>query len=327
MRRMTWILFLCAAAYSAGFQSADLLKLRSVGTVQFSPDGLHLAYTVTRNDGPRQSISQLWIMTLADRQSICLSAGDEPSGNPEWSPDGRWIAYSGRLGDRRGLIVAHPDGSGKRFLAAMEGTNSPLPTTGKTVAWSPDSKQIAYVSARPGPETADAGGDPAVITRYLYKPTATEGNSHFNDNKRLHIFAVDLSTGQSRQLTDGPHHEHSIEWSPDGREIAFVSNREQNEDQFFNYDLFALNPSSGEIRRITATESAEYRPHWSPDGKTIAYQANKRGLTDLETNMEDTHVWLVDRNGANRREIGVAIDDRQGDPGWSADGSSLFVTV
>jgi len=328
MFRIPLMLLACAAAaYPTGFQSTDVQKLRSVGTVKFSPDGSRLAYTITRNDGPRKSFGQLWIMTLVDGKSICLSAGDEPSGSPEWSPDSQWIAYSGRLGDHRGLMVARPDGTGKRFLAAMESTNSPLPTTGRTVTWSPDSQQIAYVSAQPGPETADATGDPIVITRYLYKPTASEGDSHFNDNKRLHIFAIDLATGQSRQLTNGTHHEHSIEWSPDGKEIAFVSNREQNEDQFFNYDLFALNPTNGEIRRITATESAEYRPHWSPDGKTIAYEATKRGLTDLETTMEDTHVWLIDPDGKNRREVGADIDNRQGEPGWSADGRSLLVTV
>ena len=130
------------------------------------------------------------------------------------------------LGDKSGLIVARPDGSDKKYLGPLEGTNAPLPTTGKITAWSPDSKQIAYVSATPGPETADATGDPIVITRYLYKPTAAEGNSHFNDNKRLHIFVVDVATGKSRQLTNGIHYEHSIDWSPDGREIAFISNRE-----------------------------------------------------------------------------------------------------
>ena len=106
---------LCAlTCYPAGFQSADLVKLRSVGTVQFSPDGSRLAYTITRNDGPGRPFGQLWIMTLSDRKSIPLSAGDESSSDPEWSPDGKWIAYSGRLNGKSGLIAAHPDGSGKK---------------------------------------------------------------------------------------------------------------------------------------------------------------------------------------------------------------------
>ena len=327
MFRSCLLILACSSAYSTGFQSADFQKLRSVGTVQLSPDGSQVAYTVIRSDGPRRPITQLWVMTLADGKSTCFSSGDESSSNPEWSRDGKWIVYSGRLGNRRGMILARRDGSGKKFLAAIDGTNSPLPTTGKTIAWSPDSKLIAYVSAQPGPETAEASGDPIVITRYLYKPTATEGNSHFNDNKRLHIFLIDPVTGQTRQLTSGTHHEHSIEWSPDGREIAFISNREDNEDQFFNYDLFALDPSNNKIRRITATESAEYKPHWSSDGKTIAYLATKRGLTDLETTMEDTHVWLIDADGRNRREFGAGIDNRQGEAGWSSDGRAVLFTV
>ena len=314
-------------AAAAGFQSSDFLKLRSVGNVQLSPDGSRVAYTVTRNDGPRKPIGQLWIMTIADGKTVCLSAADEPSGNPEWSPDGKWIAYTGKVGDKSGLSLARADGSGKRFLTAMESTNAPLPTTGRTVTWSPDGKQIAYVSAQPGPEAADATGDPIVITRYLYKPTAGQGDTRFNDNKRLHIFVLDVATGASRQLTNGTHYEHSIEWSPDGKEIAFISNREPNEDQFFNYDLLALNPVNGEMRRLTATESAEYRPHWSPDGKTIVYEATKRGLTDLETTMEDTHVWLIDADGKNRRELGASIDNRQGEPSWSSDGRWVYFTV
>jgi dipeptidyl aminopeptidase/acylaminoacyl peptidase len=266
-------------------------------------------------------------MTLASGQSICLSAGDDASDELVWSPDGQWIAYSGKLEGKSGLVVAHADGMGKRFLAETRGTNSPLPTTGNTLTWSPDSKRIAYVSAQAGPETADAEGDPMVITRYLYKPTAGEGNSHFNDNRRLHIFVMDVAGGKSKQLTSGTHYEHSVDWSPDGKEIAFISNREPNEDQFFNYDLLTLDVVTGEMRRLTSTENAEYRPHWSPDGKTIAYEATKRGLTDLETTMEDTHVWLIDADGKNRRDLGAAIDNRQGQPGWSADGRSVLFTV
>ena len=58
-------------------------------------------------------------------------------------------------------------------------------------------------------------------------------------------------------------------------------------------------PRTGETRQMTATESAEYRPHYSPDGKSIIYEATKRGLTDRETTMEDTHVWS---DGRERKE-------------------------
>jgi dipeptidyl aminopeptidase/acylaminoacyl peptidase len=325
LMRKTVLLIVAAAAtlLGSGFQSVDLLKLRSVGGVKFSPDGTKLAYIVSRNDTGGRGTSQLFVMTLADRKTVGLSSGDEPSSDPHWSPDSQWIAYSGK----DGLIIAHSDGTGKRALTKLEGTNSPLPTTGARVAWSPDGKQLAYVTALPGPETADATGDPVVITRYLYKPDLSEGNSHFNDNKRLHIFVVDVASGKTRQLTRGNHYEHSIDWSPDGRQIAFVSNREPNEDQFFNYDLFTLNVSTGELGRLTATENAEYRPHWSPDGKVIAYEGTKRGLTDLETTMEDTHVWVMDADGTHRRELGAAMDNRQEEPGWSADGSAILTTV
>ena len=315
-----------AQAQTRGLQSADLLKLRSVGEVQWSPDGARIAYTISNNDGPRRPYSQLWIMTVADRKQVRLATGKESSSGPEWSPDGQWIAYQGRVGEKSGLMIARPDGSGMKQLAPLEWTNSPLPTTGKRLAWSPDGKRIAFVSATPGPETAEASGDPIVIRRYLYKPDADEGLSHFNDNRRLHIFTVEVATGAVRQLTSGDHYEHSIDWSPNGQEIAFVSNREPNEDQFFNYDIFALNVASGEIRRLTATENAEYRPRWSPDGKTLLYQATRRGLTDLETTMEDTHVWLISADGTGRREIGT-IDNRQGEPAWSPDGSAVYFTV
>ena len=324
MRRIPLLALLCATAHAAGFQSADLYKLRSVSDAELSPDGSRVLYNVTRNDGPRRPYGQLWVMTLADGKTLTFSAGSEPSGDGTWSPDGKSVAYSGNAGGKTGLIVANADGSGKRYLGPLDGTNSPLPTTGRTIAWSPDGKQIAYVSAQPGPETADATGDPIVITRYLYKPTHSEGNTRFNDNKRLHIFVVDVASGQTRQLTNGTHYEHSIEWSPDGKRIAFISNREENEDQFFNYDLLTLDAATGAMTRLTATESAEYTPHWSPDGKWIAYQATKRGLTDLETTMEDTHVWVIGAEGENRRELGK-IDNRQGEPQWAGD--ALYFTV
>jgi len=308
-------------------RSSDLLGLRSVTDVQFSPDGSRLAYSVENNDGPGRPYSQIWIVSLGDGKALRIGAEREASSGPVWSPDGGWIAFRGHEGDKSGLMVTRPDGSGRRFLSVMQGTNSPLPSTGNTIAWSPDARKIAFVNSVPGPETELASGDPIVITRYLYKPDDSEGLSHFNDNRRLHIFLADVASGQVQQLTDGTHYEHSIDWSPNGEEIAFVSNREPNEDQFFNYDIFALKVSDRTIRRITATENAEYKPRWSPDGKSLVYQATRRGLTDLETTMEDTHIWMVDATGGNRHEVSGMIDNRQGAPNWTPDGRSICFTV
>jgi dipeptidyl aminopeptidase/acylaminoacyl peptidase len=225
------------------------------------------------------------------------------------------------------LFVARADGSEVAFLTAVEGTNSPLPGTGKEFTWSPDGKQLAFISSTPGVEAAEASGDPMVITRYLYKPDAGEGMTRFNDNQRLHIFVVDVSTKQARQLTQGNTDEHSIDWSPDGKEILFAANREPNQDEFFNYDVFALKLSDNSIRRVTATESNEYEPLWSPDGKRIVFRGTRRGLTDRETTMEDTHVWVMNADGSERREIGAVLDNRQGVPRWAPDGSAVYFTI
>jgi dipeptidyl aminopeptidase/acylaminoacyl peptidase len=324
--RLSLAVILCSGAFAAPFTSADFRNLKAVHGVQFAPGGQRLAYTVSNNDTDGRPYSQVWIMNLSGGAPIRIGQGKDASGDPEWSPDGMKIAYSGKLEGKSGLMVAQADGTGARFLAPLEGTNSPMPSTGQRIAWSPDGKQIAFVSSVPGPETAEAAGDPVVITRYLYKPDDSEGMTRFNDNKRLKIFVADVASGKVRPLTSGTHSEHSIQWSPKGDEIVFVSNREPNEDQFFNYDIFAFNVRDGSTRRLTATENIEYRPRWSPDGSMLVYQGCRRGLTDLETTMEDTHVWIMNADGSNRREL-VSMDNRQGAPDWSADGRFVYFTA
>ncbi len=305
----------------------DLSRLRSVGSVALSPDGRRIAYTVVMRDRPGRPYGQLWIMEVATQKSARVGDDKDSSGSPLWSPDGKWLAFQGRHGEKRGLLTTRADGSDITFLAPLGGTNSPLPGQGRDFTWSPDAKQIAFISSTPGVEAAEASGDPMVITRYLYKPDAGEGMTHFNDNQRLHIFAVNAASKQVRQLTQGIFDEHSIDWSPDGKEILFESNREPNQDEFFNYDVFALKVADNSIRRLTATEYNEYDALWSPDGKRIVYRGTKRGLTDRETTMEDTHVWVMNADGSDRREIGSVIDNRQGAPQWSPDGSAVCFTV
>jgi len=310
-----------------GLSSSDLSRLRSVGSVELSPDGRRIAYTVIMRDRPGRPYGQLWIMDVAAQKSVRVGGEKDSGGGPLWSPDGKWFAFQGSQGEKHGLFVARPDGSDVTFLASLSGTNSPLPGTGNDVTWSSDNKQLAFISSTPGPEAVEAAGDPMVITRYLYKPDAGEGMTRFNDNQRLHIFVVDVATKQVRQLTQGNFDEHSIDWSPDGKEILFASNREPNQDEFFNYDIFALKVADNSIRRRTVTEYSEYEPLWSPDAKHIVFRGTRRGLTDRETTMEDTHVWVMNADGSDRREIGAVLDNRQGAPRWAPDSGAVYFTL
>jgi dipeptidyl aminopeptidase/acylaminoacyl peptidase len=276
---------------------------------------------------PGRPYSQLWIMDLASQKSTRLGGDKDRGSGPLWSPDGKSLAFFGKQGDQRGLLVAKADGSDVTALVSPEGTNSPLPGTGNEISWSPDGRQIAYISSTPDDRAAEASGDPMVITRYLYKPEAGEGATRFNDNQRLHIFVVDVVTKKTRQLTRGNSDEHSIDWSPDGNELLYLTNPEPNQDEFFNYDVFALQLADSSVRRITASEFIEYNPLWSPDGKHILFRGTRRGLTDRETTMEDTHVWVMNADGSDRREIGGVIDNRQGPGKWSPDGNSVYFTV
>jgi dipeptidyl aminopeptidase/acylaminoacyl peptidase len=310
----------------AGLTSSDLYKIRSLGDVQLSPDGKRVAYAVTRRDGAGRPSSEAWIRDLSTGRDARLGTDGTKASGPRWSPDGQWLAFFGRVGDSSGVAVAHADGSAIRFIASVSGTNHVLPSMGERVAWSPDGKRLAFVSSTPGPEE-DANGDPMVITRYSYKPTASEGLTRFDDNKRLHLFVADLSTRRVKQLTSGNYYEHSIQWSPNGKELLFISNHGADPDRVFNYDVFALDLSSSAIRQVTNTRNAEYQPVWSPDGRSIAYLGTKRELTSSETTMEDTHVWIMNADGSNRRELGQAIDNRQRAPRWAPDGKSIYTVV
>src|SRR5262252_8498245 len=111
-------------------QPTDLYHLRSVGDVQLSPDGSRVAYAITNSDRPGRPYTQVWVMNLETHETRRLGATGGSASAPRWSPDGKSIAFIGRDGQRSGLTVAKVDGSAPKFIAPVEGTNHPLPTSG-----------------------------------------------------------------------------------------------------------------------------------------------------------------------------------------------------
>jgi dipeptidyl aminopeptidase/acylaminoacyl peptidase len=224
--------------------------------------------------------------------------------------------------DQNGIWVVDIAKPEPRFVASVQSTNFFIPYAGESFAWSPDSKRIAYISA--SEELSETAGatrkpdDPRVIDRIQYK-----SRTSFSDNRRTHVWIVEVDKPEPRQLTSGLFYDHAITFSARGDEIGFLSNHEPDPDANNNSDIFAVD-FSGQVRQLTQTRGCEYEPRWSPDGKWIAYTATKREVTTIDSVAEDTHVWVVAAAGGGGRELTAQQDRRARSPRWSPDSRSIL---
>mgnify|MGYP000881341985 CR=1 FL=1 len=86
-------------------------------------------------------------------------------------------------------------------------------------------------------------------------------------NEYTNLWLADTASGESRPLTQGKWREGGVAWSPDGKQIAFLSNRVDSKPQ-----IFLIAPDGGEARQLTKLEQGVGSgPAWSPDGKKMAY--------------------------------------------------------
>jgi dipeptidyl aminopeptidase/acylaminoacyl peptidase len=320
---------------------ADIVRVATVSEPQFSPNGQWVVYAVSSVEG-EETISTLWLsrvdssltnslagpVPITTTAPVPLLAPDWNAANPRWSPDSSKIAFRSEHNSQRGIWVVTLKRNETvrerepRFIAEVQTTNFFITYAGESLAWSPDSKRIAYISATEEltetPEAFTAHDDPRVIDRIQYK-----SRTAFSDRRHTHVWLTAIDKPEPQQLTSGYFYDHAISFSPDGDEIAFVSNHEPDPDANNNSDIFAVD-LHGVMRQITNTKGCEYEPAWSPDGKWIAYVATKRDVTTIDSVAEDTHVWVTDASGRERRELTAAQDRRARDPQWSGDGQLIF---
>jgi dipeptidyl aminopeptidase/acylaminoacyl peptidase len=324
---------------------ADILRVATVTDAQISPNGAWVVYTLT-TAADDKNVSTLWLTgtgsTVVSSQTPLVNPGRRtapyidwpeirtsalpllPSGwtgsSPRWSPDSSTIAFLSNHDDQEALWTVKLDRRDPRFVARVHTTNFFITYAGASHSWSPDSKRIAYISATS--ETSETSArrseDPRVIDRIQYK-----SRTALSDNKRTHVWVVDVERPEPRQLTSGSFYDHAVSFSPRGDEILFLSNHEADPDANNNSDIFAVDVG-GQVRQITDTKGCEYDPTWSPDGKMIAYVATRREVTTIDSVAEDAHLWVIAASGSARRELGVDQDRRVRNPQWSPDGSSLY---
>jgi dipeptidyl aminopeptidase/acylaminoacyl peptidase len=344
------LVFICSSLAVAqtyrGLLPTDLSAIKEVSDAQISPDGSRVVYVVSETAPDRSGmISHLWIVPAVGGDSKRLTIGEANETTPRWSPDGKWIALYSNRDQRDGLWIVPAEGGQPKLLTHVTRTNFHLKGAGESFTWSPDSKRIAFLSSTESLNEAEpaapsnvgrAAGrtqssplasavsalpdDPRVITRLQYK-----SRTSFSDNLRSHIFVVDLQTRRLRQLTDGKFYEHSINWSPNGDEIVFVSNRETDPDKVNNTDLFTVNIQTSVIRQLTKTKGCEWQPVFSPDGSEIGFLATKREITTIDSVAEDAHAYIIPALGGEARDANQGVDRRVSMVRWQRAGRLCIV--
>ncbi|HSR52754.1 MAG TPA: S9 family peptidase [Acidobacteriota bacterium] len=306
------------------FQPLDVFELEYASDPRISPDGSRIVYVRNSFDIMKdRRQGRLWIIEAHGEGHRPLSGGESNESSPRFSPDGSRLAY-----------IASHEGKPQIYLRWLESGQTArltqLTQPPRNIAFSPDGKWIAFNMLVPSkgpqppalpnkPEGAEWADPPQRVDRLRHK---ADGRGHLTDGYQ-HLFVVPAEGGTPRQLTEGDfNHGGDAVWTPDSRHILFSGNRNPDwEYEFRNSEIYSVSLQGGQIKALTQRNGPDSQPAVSPDGSLIAFT----GYDDRVQTYQVTRLYVMDRNGGNRRQLAARLDRSFRDPQWADDGSGLYV--
>ena len=285
----------------------DLLKINLVGAARISPAGKWVAYTMRSADLKQDAyVNHIWLVNSATGKNFQLTRGKKSAGNPKWSPDGNWLAFtSSRNGKKNQLFVIRPYGGEAQQITKSE-------TGVGNYEWSKNGKSIAFVGREQEGKTLKArkehlGGYEVVRKEYLYR----------------HIWTVDIAKAlrkpvKGTQRTKGNTFTvGSFSWSPDGSKIAFNATIKPDAIYGHTNDIYVLNLADNKIKKVVSQKGPDSNPNWSPDGKQIIFSSAMGNKHFYHSN---SNLALISENGGTPRSITSSFDENPRFAEWNNNG-------
>ncbi len=290
----------------------DLRAIKAPDDPVFSSDGRQVAYTLD---------DRIHVVAAAGGEARAVTTAGNASWNPFWSKDGRALYF---LSDRSGSnqlwkLTLDSFGEAEQVTDFTQGIES--------LNFSRDESRLLlrFTEESLKPKEGDQAGEkpapkPFVITRLEFKEDAGEG--YLTGDRAEHLYGYDLGSKTLKPLTSGPYSESGADWSPDGRRIVFVSNRETESDASYKSDLWLVaadNTDRGQtLTRLTNDDATKSDPAWSPDGTQIAF------LTAADGVYASPQLAILPAAGGTARILAGPLDAWVTSFRWSADGEWIY---
>ena len=292
----------------------------------WSPDGKSLVISSLGFNNPlsrTSSVGELSIVDAASGARRKLGVGHDAV-QPNWSPGGhRIVFWSTTQASGRRDIASVPAGGGPSVAITSDEPADWNPV------WSPDGKFVYFCSDRGGTMniwriavdevSGQVQGEPQPVTA----PTRWAGDLSFERSGRTLAFsAIDSrsnieklpydpvqqkATGAPTPVTRGNVKITEPDVSPDGRQIAFRTDLQQE-------DIYVVGTDGSNLQKLTDDIARDRRPRWSPDGKRIGFYSNRSGRYEL---------WTMRTDGSDRQQITSSTGPWVADLVWSPDGTRL----
>lgn len=285
-----------------GITAEQAVGMRQPGNVRVSPDGKWVLYTVTvPNLEESSSNADLWLVPSAGGTPVRLTNHKAMDDQGRWAPDSRSIAF-----------VSARDGAPQLFRLSLTGGEPEKLTETKSgvqgFAWSPDGTRMAYVTQRdltPEEEAKQKGKDDAIVIG--------------RDWIAVRLMVLDLA---SRKATEVARAESilGMDWSPDGRRIAYTIAPSPKADDFRNTDIMVADVATQASRKLLDNPGPDVSPRWSPDGRSIAFLTKGPRSPSLT----QSRLAVIAADGGTPRLIGGDFVYEPGEPHWSRDGAALY---